>query len=214
MKGKIKAVIFDYGRVLGNYDYSDFFSEIKKYSSFSQKKVTDILGYSKLHDDYHNGKISTKNFYKETVKNIQASGLSYEKFKKIWKSVIRHANKEIEEILASVKPGIKLFILSNTNELHWEAAGNIKSVKKYFPNKKQKILPFELGISKPEKNIFKEMLRRTNCLPGECVYIDDQSRHLKAAKKIDINTILYDCRIDTIKELKKSLSKYDILIKK
>ena len=46
-----------------------------------------------------------------------------------------------------------------------------------------------VGFIKPQKEIYAIALKKANCLPEECVFLDDIGINLKAAKKVGIMTI-------------------------
>lgn len=210
MNKKIKAIIFDLGRVLVDYDMDEYYQKLKTFSDLSIKEVIKLLDYSDLSRQFVLGQISTKDFYKETAKRIRAKNLSYEKFKEIKKTILVSFNEEIKIVIKLIKPEIKLFILSNTDEFFWKLAEEFFVVKESFSNKDQKVLSFEIGLVKPDQKIFEEVVKRAGCSIKECLFIDDQEKNLKPFEALGGNVIQYNCQKNSISKLKNDLLKYNV----
>lgn len=94
------------------------------------------------------------------------------------------------EMLQQIKCNYRLFLLSNTNEIH-HASFHDNIVKNYKKDIFSEIFErtyysFEMGIKKPDKRIFEKVLTE-NCLkPEETLFIDDSYKHIAAAKELGI----------------------------
>lgn len=53
------------------------------------------------------------------------------------------------------------------------------------------VLSYMAGVAKPNKAIFEELVRKTEVLPDEIVYSDDDESKMSGAKELGINTFLY-----------------------
>lgn len=53
------------------------------------------------------------------------------------------------------------------------------------------VISSEVGSIKPEPEIFQTALERLNVMPGESVFIDDNSSYVDAAKKLGLEGIVY-----------------------
>jgi putative hydrolase of the HAD superfamily len=83
----------------------------------------------------------------------------------------------------------KLFLLSNTNEMHIEYVqknvsffGEFKSCFDGF------YLSHEIGIRKPDQHIYDYVLKQNDLNPHECLFIDDTRENIEAAKVLGIHT--------------------------
>lgn len=210
MNKQIKAIIFDAGRVLVNFDNAPFFNGLASFSTYSEEEIKSKLKESGIIQKYHDGKINTQEFYEEATTKINASGLDFENFHNLWRSIITTPNKDIEKILNSIRPEIKLLILSDTTKPHWEIINGFDSVKKFFPDKNQAILSFEVKVSKPSAEIYWEAVKKASCPIEECVFIDDHKENVEEFRNLGGNGITYDCRVDSIDDLKNRLIKYNV----
>lgn len=55
-----------------------------------------------------------------------------------------------------------------------------------------KVLSFEVGVNKPEKDIFMKLIEMSNVKPNEIVYADDSVESVDSAKELGITTYFYD----------------------
>lgn len=60
-----------------------------------------------------------------------------------------------------------------------------------FARKELKIDVDEVGISKPEKGIFEELVRQAGCEAHEIIYADDNEGSYQSALSVGINAFLY-----------------------
>ena len=208
---EIKAIFFDAGRVLNDYDQRIFAKAIKKYSPFSEEEIYIKVVDGKPMERYHRGALSSKRFFLSIYKDLKLRNVTFEKFKKNWKKVIYFVNYDIEKVLSRIKPEIKLAVISNSNELHWKKNAETKIIKKYFPYGKQRILSHIVGIRKPHLNIFKIALSRYKIPAAQSIFVDDKERNLKKFRQLGGNTIYYSCRIHSVNYLLKKLKRFKVI---
>ena len=86
-------------------------------------------------------------------------------------------------------------MLSNTNALHWTGQRESARVRSLFT---RNYLSFELGIVKPDAEIFEHVVADLGCAPGEIVYFDDNQVNVDAALGVGLDAALaggpLDCR--------------------
>jgi FMN phosphatase YigB (HAD superfamily) len=54
-----------------------------------------------------------------------------------------------------------------------------------------KVISCEVGVAKPGKEIFKELVRQTECKADEIIYADDNEGSYQSALSVGINAFLY-----------------------
>lgn len=93
------------------------------------------------------------------------------------------------------KQGYNLYLLSNTNALHWEQiANNIENlegrkVEEYF---NKLFLSFEMHCCKPSKEIFSLMLDSGGLQANETLFFDDSAENCAAAASLGIEAVLIE----------------------
>lgn len=111
--------------------------------------------------------------------------------------------KSMIEILKLLKSkGYTLVLLSNL--IKPQALYLRKKLSKYFS-----LLLFscEMGIQKPDKRIYLEVLKRLNVKGEECVFVDNKEENLKVAELCGMKTILFR----NVKQFRKELKELGIV---
>jgi epoxide hydrolase-like predicted phosphatase len=67
------------------------------------------------------------------------------------------------------------------------------------------VLSGDLGIRKPDPEIYAVAVERLGVIPERCVFVDDLGGNLKPAKALGMTTIRHDATFDTIAQLNRLL---------
>ena len=90
----------------------------------------------------------------------------------------------VTELLQELNPKYTLACLSNTNIIQWTGLCERISINKYFQHS---FLSYEIGIMKPEREIYTHTIEKLGCSPNEIVFFDDSEANVQAAVKIGMN---------------------------
>ena len=176
----IKNLLFDFGGVFLNLDKQATQSELNRYFP---KGLPVVI--QQLHHQYEKGEISSEKFINTHLDYTK--DLKQQDFIHIWNSILgrlpEHRLKFLEELKASGK--FRLFLLSNTNELHinW-VKGNNENFNRFQSCFEQFYLSHEIGYRKPSTEIFEFVISQNHIKPGETLFIDDTIDHIQTAKKL------------------------------
>jgi putative hydrolase of the HAD superfamily len=184
-----KVIIFDLGAVILNINYQNTIDEftklgIKNASSFYSKKVqTDLF------NQIETGKITAEKFLTELQK--ETNNATINQVKDAWNSMLLDLPNERLKLIKSLKNKYRIYLLSNTNNIHIDAfkkqLGNAKWED--FCNLFDKMyLSHEVGLRKPNAEIFKHILTEQKLKAEEVFFIDDSPQHIEGAKKLGIKT--------------------------
>lgn len=181
----IKNIIFDFGDVFINLDKQ---ATIRELTKFGVTEFTDEM-YA-VYFDYEMGLISTSDFV--STFHTLYPGISKEDFVNAWNAILldfpRHRMKFIKELTASKK--YKLFLLSNTNELHISWIQNDWGMKLYSEFKdcfEQFYLSHEIHLRKPNANIYEFVLKQNQLKPEETIFIDDTLENTNTGKELGMH---------------------------
>ena len=109
-------------------------------------------------------------------------------FGNIWNPIFRD-DPEVNEIILYLKEkGYPLFLLSNTNELHFSYIMEQYPIVHSFD---EWLLSFEVGAKKPHKRIYDAIFEKMDIQPGEVFYVDDISRYVETAQQLGINGMVF-----------------------
>jgi len=181
----IKNIIFDFGDIFINLDKEATYKELAK------------LGVDQISEDmmaaahqYEKGNVSTDDFiefFREKIK------LSKEELVFAWNAILLDFPIErlqfLKELVACKK--YRLFLLSNTNEMHIDWIQNDWGSELYQEFKKcfeQFYLSHEIHFRKPNADIYEFVLQENNLKAEETFFIDDTLENTAAAEKLGIQT--------------------------
>jgi putative hydrolase of the HAD superfamily len=180
----IKAIIFDYGKVIGN-DPSDYiYKAVSKEFKISKDKIRDE--FFKFIFPLEKGKIPEKIFWKKFAENLKIA--NYRKLRKIWiEEFQKHAeiDKKVLSLIHKLKNYYRLCLLSN-NAIFYQKPSLTTLLKKNFSTI---IYSFKIKMRKPENIIYLYTLKKLNLKPEECLIIDDDESKLSYPKKLGMKTI-------------------------
>ena len=193
----IKNIIFDFGGVLLNLDYNMTYTKLSNVMGIEigpNKTPKHIL---KIMLGYEKGEINTEGFLWNLQKESSKLTPPTDKLIDAWNAMLLGWNPERFSFLEGLRKNYKLFILSNTNDLHLKWV--MKDLKKNY-----KITDFDtrffdktfyshlMRMRKPEFKIYEEVLKEARIKGNETLFIDDNKENVMRAKKIGINAVLHD----------------------
>lgn len=183
MLKEVKNIIFDLGGVLYAIDYS---KTLKAFDALGIKDADQLYtkaGQSILFDDLEIGKISKTVFF-NSLNDMIDNTLSEQNLKNAWNAMLLDFMPEVLEFLKKLKDDYRLFLLSNTNEIHIKEIED-RAGKEMFSNFlslfDKVYLSHEIGMRKPHKEIFHFILNEQNLHATETLFIDDSIQHIKGA---------------------------------
>ncbi len=174
----IDVIALDLGNVLIKVDHSRFCQRLARLAGLSPEEVFAGVFNSDLEPAYDTGRLSSPEFYQSVITRFQVN-LPYEQFCHWWNDIF-DPMPGMEELLIHLKERYPLFLLSNTNDLHFPY------VFQRFPlvhHCRRFILSYQVGSRKPEPEIFQALIRETGQAPEGCLFIDDKLPFVEAARR-------------------------------
>ena len=204
----IKNIIFDFGNVIGRFDYKECISHFttnEEEKNFLEEYVINSpewLGYGYMDSGFitYDSIIKlindrTNNKYPNLVENLINSHYKYITI-----------SDEILNIVKELKSkGYNIYLLSNTS----------KQVKDYFKDHEifkyfdGFVLSYRINMLKPNDGIYEYLLNEYKLLPSECLFIDDREDNVRTANKYGIKG--RNVNKDDIEDIKKVLNEFEIL---
>jgi putative hydrolase of the HAD superfamily len=175
-----KNVIFDLGNVLVQCHFERFF-ECYKIDKIDSK----LSLVTPIYESFNRGEIS-KNIFLIEMKNVLATDDSLEKIAYNWGDIFT-LNREMVQLAETVKKKYKIFIFSNTDEIHFSRIINDFPELAIFGD--NFILSYEIGELKPNIEAFKLGLEKFSLSAAETLFIDDRMENVNGAKIFGMDTI-------------------------
>ncbi len=190
---KIDAVIFDLGGVILDIDYNLTRNAFEKLGVGNFNKMYSQAEADRLFRDLETGNIKEANFYTEFNKCTGLS-LSTSEISDAWNAMLLTFRENSLVFLNEISRKYRLFLLSNTNEIHYNMFKTIyygKRRDKAFEDFFEKAYySFDMGMRKPDNEIYEQVLMENNLNPQRTVFIDDSVQNVDAAARVGIQIIL------------------------
>ena len=180
----IKNIVFDFGDIFINLDKKLFAEELQKiHISQESEEMLPIL------QQYEMGLVSTDKFLTFFEERLS---VSQDKLKRAWNSILLDFPKERLRFIQNLSKSKKyrLFLLSNTNDLHISWIQKNWGMEQYNAFKicfEQFYLSHEINLRKPNNNIYEFVLTTNKLAPKETLFIDDTKENTDAAKALGIH---------------------------
>ena len=199
----IKNIIFDFGAVIYDIDIDKTVLAFKAlnithYDTFDQFIASQANANIFL--DIETGKISPKEF-RDAIRATVDLKISDKAIDFAWNAMLVGYVKERLDLLCELKTKYRTFLLSNTNSIHWD----------YFSNQLQELgysglhelfekdyYSHHLGMRKPDLNIFKHVLKDSNLVARETLFLDDNLMNIEAARMDGIPSIQITKELDML----------------
>ncbi len=151
---------------------------------------------------YEEGLSTSDEFFLDVRKRYDLS-LEFEEFSEIWNNIFWD-NPEVNDIIIHLKTsGYPVFLLSNTNELHFS------HIIRRFPIihvLDEWILSFEVGAKKPARRIYDAIFEKTDVDRAKVLYIDDIGAYVSAARSYGLQAAVYK----SPQELRRALRQHGV----
>lgn len=179
----MKNIIFDLGGVLVGFDRQ---RSIDAFEQIGCGKVADYIRDHRTEDLFYRielGEISTHDFCEE-VRQMTATNADDEAIIHAWNVLLTPVTENRLQRLRELREkGHRLFLLSNTNDMHWQYCGH--QLDGCF---ERVFLSYEMRLAKPDTAIFAEVLRQADIDAHDTLFIDDNADNIAAAASLGIKT--------------------------
>lgn len=190
----IKTVIFDLGGVLFDIDYS---LTQKAFIALGATDFDRIYSQQVQHgvfDDFEKGNMPPAKFRAEVLKWLPDT-ITEAQVDKAWNALLIGFPKEKVELVKRLRSRYNVLLLSNTNQIHLPAVLQMMD-EAHGPGIMQQMFHKEyyscnMGMRKPDAEIFEHVLRENKLDPSTTVFIDDILKNVEGAASIGIQTLHY-----------------------
>lgn len=184
----IHTIVFDIGNVLVDIDYEVMVAEFAKIANTDFHQIVTYSHQQGFFDQYEKGQISTSEF-RNILRKYLKDGVTDKEIDTAWNSILIHYPPAKFELLKKLCGQFKILALSNINDLHAlaidEAVQNQFGVgmRSYFDHA---YYSHEMGLRKPEKEIYQMVLEQQGLDPAQTLFIDDKLENTDAAAALGI----------------------------
>lgn len=191
----IKNIIFDYGNVIFSLDFNRVQQALKDIGIDDSSKFYGHRAQDDVFDQLEQGFITPAVFRDAIRKHSGKPELTDEQIDHAWNAILVGVPEGNHELLASLKPKYRTFLLSNTNKIHYDFFTDYLKREYGFENGNEHLFEkvyysHDMGMRKPNVEIFERVLNENDLKADETLFIDDSPQHIEGAKKAGIHTYL------------------------
>ena len=189
---KFNTIVFDLGGVIIDLNVPRCVAGFKRL--MGEQNVRDVLGIDdegegvvavsaatrQLMRDYEYGLISTDTFL-DTLLASCYPGTTREQVIEAWMSMIDQLPQERLDYIAALRErGYKTYLLSNSNQMHWDPIFAQYHLDRYFDGV---FASQDLHIAKPNREIYDYVAREAHIDCAHTLYVDDLEKNRKAGEQ-------------------------------
>lgn len=185
----IKTIIIDWHGVIDRKTFEKFVHLISKETN--QDFLISKSLIQELANEWTLGRIEPNIFWQELKKLFKLNTSQIEKLKGYILNV--DFNKEVINFLKENRKKYRMILLSDCPKDKAEIIKNSKNID-LFDNI---CFSYEKHMSKENPKLFSELLDQLHLFPNECLYIDDNEKHINTTSLMGLKTCFFK-NIDSI----------------
>lgn len=184
----IKNLIFDLGGVILNIDFDLTEQAFKKLGLPNFSQYITRFHITAFFKDYEIGQISDADFIQE-LKALLPQPVSDEAIIAAWNALLLDFPPERIELLLALKKQYRMFLLSNTNALHYQAfQQQLHAQTGYLMEDlfEKTYYSHICHLRKPGAAIYELVVKENNLLPAETLFMDDTATNFSGAIEVGL----------------------------
>jgi len=172
-----KAVVFDLGRVLLDFDYRIAIGRLAEQCALSSEQLRHLLDQSPLLHRYESGQLSDEQFFAEFQSAAAFRG-DLAAFAPIFGDIFTPIEPMIRLHADLRARDVPTFIFSNTNDL---AVRHIRRCYPFFASFTGYVFSYQHGAMKPDPRLYEVVEQTAGCASDALFYLDDRLENVEAA---------------------------------
>lgn len=181
-----KAVIFDLGKVLVQFDFKRGYTQLENFCPHAAAEIPKLLGPSRLPQRFETGTVNSREFVAELTQ-ILALNVEFARFCDIFNCIFTETLVP-ETLIETLATRYRLILLSNTNPIHFDWIRQQYPLLRHFHDL---VLSYEVKAMKPDPAIYQAAVARAGCRPEECFYTDDIAEYVEGARRLGIDAVQF-----------------------
>ncbi|MDR0754115.1 MAG: HAD family phosphatase [Prevotellaceae bacterium] len=182
----IRNIIFDLGGVIINVDYHKTENAFKNLGISDFDRIFSQVRQSKIVDKLETGYISPAEF-RENLRELCGFNISDTDIDNAWNAMILDFPGDKIALLDKLRLNYRLFLLSNTNQIHIEYCMNNMNFE-IIKSKFEKIyLSHEIHMRKPDMETYQFVLKDAQLQAAQTLFIDDTIKNVEDARLAGLN---------------------------
>ncbi len=195
----IRNIVFDVGQVLLEFDWRKFIKDMN-IGAEKEAMLSNVTLGNIAHWNHHDRGMYDDEFIKKSleIEPYIEKELTY--YMANIGSCAREFDYAVPLIRALKASGFNVFILSNYGRTPFKYA---RENMKFFDEVDGMIISHEVGLIKPEREMYELLYKKFNLVPGECVFLDDRADNIEAAIDAGMSGVVFEDVNQALRDLEK-----------
>jgi putative hydrolase of the HAD superfamily len=193
------TVFIDLGNVIVNVNKEKAIKRLSEIANFDVSTIRYLVN-SGIEEEFERGKYTAEE-YINTLHNKYhiPKSITLDILEGIW-AITFTLNNDIWNTLPKIRKQAKLYLLSNTNILHWKAIENKYNISDRLDGA---VLSYEVGYRKPDPKVYYKAVDIAKTETIKSIFVDDSEENVLGAKEIGINAYRFR-NLESFREFLKS----------
>ena len=195
----IKNLIFDFGKVLVDYDFEAFF---RRYITDEERcrRFMPILHNEDVQRLFDREERPVEDIVEEIIAQHREFEPEIRYFEEHYPEIVTNEMEGMRELLTRLKAeGYKLYGLTNWCSKVYRTMAQFE----IFTLLDGYVISSEEKVIKPESEIYHILFNRFNLKPEECIFTDDRAENIEGGRRVGMEGILFTDAGQYERELKK-----------
>ncbi len=186
-KPRLRCGLLDLGNVLVKFDLSRLGEQMQSLTGIGPDQLRAAFAADNLAYRFESGRMDDSEFLGEVCRRLGRE-IRRERFEAAWNSIFLREPILGDDLLARLAARLDLWIISNTNPIHFQY---IRKNFSFFRHFKGCILSYESGALKPDPAIFVRAVEKTGLEAGRTLFVDDMQINVDAARNLGFEAIRF-----------------------
>jgi glucose-1-phosphatase len=187
----IKNIVFDFGGVILNIDHHRVEIAFERLGIRDFEQLFNQASQSELFKSLEKGEKTSAEF-RDEIRKLIGLKLTDATIDHTWNEIICDYPHEHIQLLKEIRKHHRLFLLSNTNVIHYNYY--IPKFRNEFGFDFESLFEnvywsFKIGMRKPDPDPFLLLLKNETIQPDETLFIDDTSQNTDIARFLGFKTL-------------------------
>jgi len=181
---KIDNIIFDIGGVILHVDFMPAIEALADESRLEPDHVMREIFASPELKDYDRGRIGPEDFFRALRTRLKVA-MDAQKMRRLWDDIFRE-NTPVADVIRAWHGTRPMFLISNTCQSHVE---QFEKQFDLFGLFKDRVYSCDVGLLKPDAEIYRLAIRKFGVEPSRTLFIDDKPENVDGAREAGLQAI-------------------------
>lgn len=205
----IKNIVFDFGGVIADIDRDRAVQAFFQLGLEDAETRLDKYHQTGIFQELEEGKLTADEF-RQKLSTLCGRELTMEETRRAWLGFFTGVDVRKLDYMLELKKSYRVYLLSNTNPfvMSWACSPEFTTRGKSLADYCDKLyLSYQIGCTKPEPQIFHYMLKDSQIIPSETLFVDDGASNVRVGRELGMHTFQPENGTDWREELARLLGR-------